>query len=114
MRDGQTVGTIYLESDLRAMHLRLAQSIVMISFILLTAGFLAYSLAARLQRVVSEPLLQLARIANAVTREKDYSLRAAPQNDDELGLLIHGFNEMLSEIQRRDISLEKWRHAPRN
>jgi len=109
MRDGQTVGTIYLESDLRAMHLRLAQSIVMISFILLTAGFLAYSLAARLQRVVSEPLLQLARIANAVTREKDYSLRAAPQNDDELGLLIHGFNEMLSEIQRRDISLEKQR-----
>ena len=107
--DRQIIGTVYLESDLHEMHMRLAQSIVIISAILLASGFLAYLWAIGLQRVVTEPLLQLAATARAVTRNKDYTLRASRRNDDELGLLVDGFNEMLSEIQQRDNTLERHR-----
>jgi signal transduction histidine kinase len=68
-------------------------------------------MAVRLQRVISEPVLDLARTAKTVTLEKNYAIRAARQSDDELGLLIDGFNEMLTEIQRRDSALEQHGHS---
>ena len=109
--DGQVVGAVYLESDLSETHLRLAEFIGIIAATLITAGLAAYLLAARLQRVISEPVLHLAHTARTVTLEKNYALRATRQTDDELGLLIDGFNEMLSEIQQRDIALERHRDS---
>jgi C4-dicarboxylate-specific signal transduction histidine kinase len=38
--------------------------------------------------------------------EKNYSVRAIKQNDDELGQLVDGFNEMLMQIQTRDTALQ--------
>ena len=38
---------------------------------------------------------------------KDYSIRAVKENEDELGILIDGFNEMLTQIQQRDMALQK-------
>ncbi|HYL78831.1 MAG TPA: response regulator [Bryobacteraceae bacterium] len=109
--DGQIIGAVYLESDLSEMHLRLAEFIGIIAVTLITAGLAAYLLAARLQRVISGPVLHLAHTARTVTLEKNYALRATRQTDDELGLLIDGFNEMLSEIQQRDIALERHRDS---
>ena len=57
------------------------------------------------RRVISRPILHLVEIETRVSREKDYSLRAAKEADDELGLLIDGFNEMLAQIQSRDAEL---------
>src|SRR5713101_7245386 len=37
--------------------------------------------------------------------EKDFSLRAVKDSDDELGVLIDGFNDMLVQIQERDAEL---------
>src|SRR2546428_14005811 len=42
-----------------------------------------------------------------VSIEKNYSIRAVKESEDELGLLIEGFNEMLGEIQVRDTELQK-------
>ncbi len=109
--DNQPIGTVYLEADLEEMHMRLMRSIAIIGGILLASAFVAYLLAVRLQAVVSEPVLQLARTAKAVTLGKNYSIRAVRHSDDELGLLIDGFNEMLSEIQRRDTALEQHRDS---
>jgi PAS domain S-box-containing protein len=41
-----------------------------------------------------------------VARNKNYSARVVKQSEDELGTLFDGFNEMLSEIQRRDEALQ--------
>ncbi len=108
--DKQSIGSIFVESDLDEINMRLAQFVGTIAGILLISGFAAYWLAVRLQRVISVPILELARTAKAVTRGRDYSLRAAHQNDDdEMGVLVNGFNEMLSEIQRRDKVLARHR-----
>jgi len=42
-----------------------------------------------------------------VTAEKNYSLRAAKQGRAELGELTDNFNEMLTQIQQRDVILHK-------
>jgi TMAO reductase system sensor TorS len=68
-------------------------------------------LATRLQRFISDPVIHLVQTAKAVTLLKNYGIRARKQTDDELGTLIDGFNEMLSEIQRRDHDLERHKES---
>jgi signal transduction histidine kinase/CheY-like chemotaxis protein len=101
----QTVGTIYLVSDLGEMHSRQRQFGWILFVILFAALLLALGLSARLQRIISGPIAHLARTARIVSLKKNYSLRAAKRADDELGQLVDSFNTMLSEIERRDVEL---------
>lgn len=41
-----------------------------------------------------------------VTGTRDYSIRAGKRSQDEVGVLIDGFNEMLEQIQNRDADLQ--------
>jgi len=65
----------------------------------------AYLISSRLQRVISSPIVYLAEVANLVSEKKQYTVRAEPHGNDEVGLLIQAFNEMLEQIQRRDAAL---------
>src|SRR5260370_351296 len=51
------------------------------------------------------PIHRLLREGKRVPREKDYTLRVEKEANDEIGLLIDGFNEMLSEIRSRDAEI---------
>ena len=103
--DGQTIGSIYLESDLAEAYARLEDSATMIVVILLAAYLLASLLSRRLQWIISEPIAHLAETARQVSARKDYSTRAVKIADDDLGQLTDTFNGMLAEIQRRDEEL---------
>jgi nitrate/nitrite-specific signal transduction histidine kinase len=62
------------------------------------------------RHLVTDPLTGLARTAQIVTRERDYSVRAKiPPSSDELAFLVQSFNEMLEQIQDRDRALEATR-----
>ena len=108
---GETIGTIYLHSDLQELHQRWRRYIAIAGGVLVAAMFIAWLLASRLQRAISEPIVQLAAIAGRVGAEKDYSVRAVRRGDDEIGHLIDGFNEMLAQIQERDADLQASRDA---
>jgi len=69
----------------------------------------SYWLAARLQRQVSGPIVNLAHTMNRVSSEQDYTLRVERGSDDEIGSLIDGFNQMLAQIRHRDSRLERYR-----
>jgi len=75
------------------------------------AAAVSFFLSARLQRVISGPVLKLAETAHVVSREKDYSVRAQKHADDEVGVLIESFNDMLAQIQKRDAELQEARLA---
>ena len=107
--DGQKIGTVYLESDLKEMRSRVYRYLAIVTLILITSLFLAFLLASKLQQVISDPILHLAETARVISAEKNYSIRAVKQNEDEVGLLIEGFNEMLTQIQHRDQELERHR-----
>jgi len=107
--DGQPVGTIYIESDLSEMDARLKRYAGIVGLVMLASSFVAFLLSSKLQRVVSEPILGLAQTAKAVSVEKNYSLRAVKHYQDELGLLVDGFNEMLAQVQERDDKLQRHR-----
>lgn len=102
---GETVGTIFIVSDLRELSDRLARYATIVGLVLGVSMVVAFTLSSGLQRLISAPLLHLAQVAQAVAQEKNYSLRATKHGDDELGRLIDGFNEMLVQIQARDLEL---------
>lgn len=106
---GDTIGIIYLQYDLQPMYARVARYAEIALGVLFASVLIAFLIASRLQRVISEPLLQLAETAARVGAEKDYSLRAPRRSEDELGLLVDRFNEMLAQIQQRDANLQNAR-----
>jgi signal transduction histidine kinase/ActR/RegA family two-component response regulator len=104
---GDQIGSIYIKSDLGEIRDQMEHyAAFFIWFILATAG-VTYFLSKRLQRSISEPIVQLAKTARTVAAEKNYSLRAAKQGRAELGELTDNFNEMLGQIQQRDVILHK-------
>jgi signal transduction histidine kinase len=103
------VGTIYVNCDLYELDERFKRFAVITMCVLAASLLVAFFLSVRLQRVISGPVLQLARAVHAVALNKDYSVRATKQSNDELGLLVDGFNEMLAQIQARDSALQKAR-----
>jgi PAS domain S-box-containing protein len=101
------LGTVLVQTDLQQARGRQAQGMVLSATVLLIAVGLGYLLAGRLQRFISGPIHQLAETSRAVAIEKNYSVRVPRQSDDELGRLVDSFNEMLSQIEKRDAALQQ-------
>ncbi|MDD5327385.1 MAG: ATP-binding protein [Phycisphaerae bacterium] len=103
--DGEIIGTVCLRSDLSPMYTMLKRNASVIIAVLFFSSFIAFLMSSLLQNVISGPILSLAKVAKDVSEKKDYSTRAVRQSNDEVGLLINSFNEMLEQIQRRDAEL---------
>ncbi|MFN2510575.1 MAG: ATP-binding protein [Pyrinomonadaceae bacterium] len=103
--DSETVGTLYLESDLEELRTRLLRYSGIVGLILLASSLLTFLLSTRLQRVISKSIVGLATTARIVSAERNYTLRATKLGNDEVGLLIDDFNDMLVQIELRDQEL---------
>jgi signal transduction histidine kinase len=106
---GESAGTVYIESDLDEMYARLLLYALIVGIVMIVASFVAYLLSRRLQRVISGPISHLAGVVGVVAREKNYSVRAVKEGEDEMGQLIDGFNDMLIQIQTQNAALQEAR-----
>lgn len=104
---GERIGTFYLKSDLRELHQRLQLYASMIAVFVLASFLVTFILSTLLQQIISAPIFHLAETAKLVSTGKNFSLRAIKRADDELGQLVDGFNEMLTQIQQRDAALQR-------
>lgn len=98
---GERVGALFLASDLSLLSNR-ERFYIPIGALVLAGSLLVASLFSEyLQKSISVPILQLVETARAVSKSKDYSVRARKYGSDELGLLAETFNEMLAQLQDR-------------
>ena len=97
--DGEVIGTVFLRSDLRQLYSIIDTFLILAGLAFLSLVGVAFLIAARLQKVISRPILGLLDTMHAVAAKQDYSVRAEKFGDDELGELTEGFNTMLSQIQ---------------
>ena len=108
---GETVGTLFIESDLERLHSRMRGYAFNFIVTLLVTFSLAFALASRFQKPISSPVLELVETANAISGRGDYSIRAEVRNRDEFGRLASAFNGMLEQIERRDSELQQHREG---
>ncbi len=106
-RDGNPIGTFVLVSNLDRFWQRVYRHALVFSIAIAAALILALGLETRLRRLITEPIFHLADIAERLSREKDYSIRARTFGRDEIGLLIEQFNAMLERVEARDASLQQ-------
>ena len=104
---GELVGFLSLKSNLDAMSAQIRRDLAIAAVVLFAALGVALLVSTRLERVISDPLLNLARIARDIAAEKNYSVRVPGRGQDEIGQLIASFNEMLAQIQSRDTALHE-------
>lgn len=107
--DGEAIGQVYIRADLSPLEQRLQVYATIGAVLLLVILLITWWLATLFQGVLSAPLLSLVHTAKKVAANRDYTLRANKFGDDELGLLVTEFNEMLEQIQSRDRELEHGR-----
>ena len=104
--NGTRVGSITIISDLGMLHAAFQQYAQVSALVLVVSIFLAFVVSSRLLRRIIAPIMELARIAGGVSARRDYSLRAIPQGNDEVGTLVISFNQMLEGIEQRDAALQ--------
>jgi diguanylate cyclase (GGDEF)-like protein len=104
---GQVLGQVELTTARRAIRELIAESSAVTAATVGVCLVFAYALAARLQRLMSRPVAQVAEAARRVSAERDYSLRVDYDGRDEFGRLTDAFNGMLEQVQRRDQELEE-------
>lgn len=106
--DGRRIGTVVILYDAKDLLIKLLWYGAMVLAIMLGASLVAFFISRKLQKVISGPILQLAGVMKSVSTAKDYSLRVEKESNDEIGILLDGFNEMLVQIEERDERLEQY------
>ena len=110
----EVVGYVLLVDDYSLLRQRLLSQLGFVPIILALGLFLAFLLAIRMQRIISAPLLAITNLMRDVSVYRNYDQRISIQRQHEIGLLIHGFNQMLDKIEERDKELEQHRNNLEN
>ncbi len=100
--DGEIIAVLFIRSDLKEMYDIINTYLILAGAVILCLIIVAFLIASRLQKIVTQPVMALLETIQNVTNDQDYSLRAKKHGSDELGELTDGFNQMLETIQRHD------------
>jgi diguanylate cyclase (GGDEF)-like protein len=106
--DQAGIGHIMLVSDQSKWRQRQMLHIATVSSVFLLSFVFAFLISSRLQRVIADPVLSLARTARHISRDNDYAKRAVKASGDEIGQLVDDFNDMLDQIQHKDDELKRF------
>jgi len=98
---------VFLTAAVFVGHEKFRWDVGILTLMLIGSLLVARAISAVLQRRISGPILELADTSRTVSVNRDYSVRAKKQGNDELGLLTDAFNQMLARIQTQDEALRK-------
>lgn len=107
MLEGQPIGVLQIKARLSELTERVIKSIKISLLVFFGLMLVAVLVSGRVINLITEPILRLKDLAQSVTMNQDYTLRANKTSEDEVGVLVGEFNNMLDQIQERDDSLIK-------
>lgn len=99
------IGTLCIQSELSPFYQVLWRTGLCALGVLALVYTLALKLAKRLQQIISQPIIELTQAAQTVSIEQNYSVRVLKHSNDEVGILIDTFNEMLEHIEQSEQEL---------
>ncbi|HET6330512.1 MAG TPA: ATP-binding protein [Holophagaceae bacterium] len=100
----EVLGTVYLQASL-GLRQRLWRSLGILLIVTVCSLGVALLLSATLSGRLSKPLLEVAQVARDVVEHQDYSQRVMKRGEDEVGVLVEAFNQMLGRIEQREVAL---------
>ncbi|MBJ6723351.1 putative bifunctional diguanylate cyclase/phosphodiesterase [Geomesophilobacter sediminis] len=100
--DAEEIGTVIIHGSTDHFFSSLRSTLVTSILFMAGAFATAFFLSAQMQKTISSPLLNLVGTMQEVAETRNYALRAEAPSQDEIGMLYHGFNHMLCEIEERN------------
>jgi hypothetical protein len=88
VRDGERIGTVYLHASLTDLDKQLLHNVGTVAVIILVARGVVVFCSSLRQRTVLEPIFRLAKPAQRISRDRDYSIRV--QKDENPSVAMHG------------------------
>jgi len=107
MVENETVGKVVLQISLNKFYVHIGWVLLVALVVFIIVNMLSFFIWQHLQKVITEPVENLMNLSTDVSKKEDYSLRVKIKGDDELTNLGRSFNEMLAQIQLRDIELNE-------
>jgi two-component system, NarL family, sensor histidine kinase BarA len=108
---GKEVGRLNLISDTADLWPRLLSTLWFTLLASLAALAVGLLIAWRFQRAITAPLRRLLAAMQEVRRHHRYDVHVEEAKDQEIGLLVDGFNAMLGDIRDRDERLAAHRET---
>ena len=105
----ERIGKVTLRADLSDMWNGIARQLGLTGLITLMAFAASLVVVRWARHDLVEPIERLAQTTRHITRDQDYTFRVEQHRQDEIGVLIDGFNEMIAQIQQRDLALSAHR-----
>jgi signal transduction histidine kinase len=107
--DGARIGVVYIRSSLQQVLDRVFGYAVIAGLVVLVSLGAALLVSRVSTRAISKPISELAAVATRLSSERDYSVRVTSRGEGEVSVLVTAFNEMLAQIQARDLALRESR-----
>ena len=107
--NGENLGRIVIQADLRQLRSRLYQYAALSILVLALSLGLGFALARTFSAIIVHPVLALADAARKVSTGMDYRVRVERVSGDEVGELADCFRDMLTQIRDRDHELNMHR-----
>lgn len=105
VKNGVSLGAVYILASYEA-RARLANYALILVCVMVASMSLALLISIWLQAALTRPLFAVTNVAREVMQRRDFSLRAERYTEDEIGILVDAFNDMLSEVEKRARALE--------
>jgi signal transduction histidine kinase len=105
VESGEILGTVYMEADYEPLG-RLIDYVGIFGAVMILSLLVALAISGWLQAAMTRPILEMAAVTRRVMESRDFSLRMKKTTEDEIGLLVDSFNDMLVELGRRAEALE--------
>lgn len=108
------IGHVVLRVDLSALNAQLQYFVLFMTAFSLLLLALATIVCMRLNQGILGPVTQLAETMATVSQTQNYGVSVAKRYNDEIGVLVDGFNSMLDGIGKRDDELAAYRNDLQN
>ncbi len=105
MLEGQPIGSLHIKAGLEEYNNQILNAIKISVLVFIMLMVLAIYAITRITNLITNPITKLKNIAQEVTSNADYSIRMSKRYEDEVGVLVESFNDMLDQIQERDDAL---------
>ncbi|MCX7092944.1 MAG: response regulator [Methylobacter sp.] len=102
--DKELLGYLLIRGSFESIYKKLHNYALFTLLAFSIALLIALSLSLRLQRIISRPIIRIAKFINQVTESETYTVPAKKEAITELGVLVEAFNRMLKQL---DLSLHK-------
>ncbi len=106
VKNRKVLGMVYIHARYEVQE-RLTNYLVILACVMFGSLILAALISIWLQGAFTRPIFAVTNVAREVMQKRDFSLRAEKFTQDEIGILVDAFNDMLGEVERRARALEE-------